>query len=367
VPARHRATEESLSDRHNLLVVDDVEINRLIISELFNEKYNILEAENGEEALKIINGPLGDDLAVVLLDLLMPILDGFDVLRDMNLTGRIDDIPVILVTSDEDEGRALECYELGVSDLMHKPFNAAIVTQRVNNVIELYAYKNFLEEKLEEQKQELVAKEGHIKQMNFSLIDTLSATVEFRNVESGMHIKRTRLLIKFILENMRDKYHFTDEQLELISSAAALHDVGKIAIPDAVLLKPGKLGDDEFEVMKTHTTRGSEILETLDLLQDQEYFKYCYDICRYHHERWDGRGYPDKIKGHEIPVWAQAAALVDVYDALTSQRVYKPAFTHEKAVDMILSGECGAFNPEFMDMLRRVSPQLKELAERIAD
>jgi len=348
-------------------VVDDVDINRIIISELFTERYEVLEAENGEEALTIINGPEGNNLSIVLLDLIMPVMDGFGVLRNMNETGRINDIPVILITSDEDEGRALECYELGVSDVMHKPFNASIVTQRVDNIIELYAYKNHLEEKLEEQKQELIEQEGRIKQMNFSLIDTLSATVEFRNVESGKHIKRTRMLIKFILEKMRDKYIFTDEQLELISSAAALHDVGKIAIPDAVLLKPGKLTDEEFEIMKTHTTKGAEILETLDLLQDKEYFQYCYDICRHHHERWDGRGYPDGIKEGEIPIWAQAAAVVDVYDALTSKRVYKDAFTHEEAIRMIMDGECGAFNPELLDTLRNNAKGLRELSESLAD
>ncbi|MDR0817566.1 MAG: response regulator [Clostridiales Family XIII bacterium] len=356
-----------MTDKLKLLVVDDVDINRMIISELFHDQYEVLEAENGEEALKIINDPNIGNLAIVLLDLLMPVLDGMGVLKDMNETGRINDIPVILITSEDDEGKALESYELGVSDVMHKPFNASIVTQRADNVIQLYSYKNHLEEKLEEQKQELVEKEGRIKQMNFSLIDTLSATVEFRNVESGKHIKRTRLLLKLILENMRDKYSFSDEQLELMSSAAALHDVGKIAIPDAVLLKPGKLTKEEFEIMKTHTTKGAEILETLDLLQDKEYYQYCYDICRHHHERWDGRGYPDGLSGNDIPIWAQAAAVVDVYDALTSKRVYKDAFSHEEAIRMIMDGECGSFNPEILDTLLEISPKLKALAESITD
>jgi putative two-component system response regulator len=337
----------------------------MILGELFAAKYEVLEATNGVEALEIINSD--SVLSIILLDLVMPVLDGFGVLRDMNKSGAINRIPVIMITGEDDETMALESYELGVSDLMHKPFSAAIVTQRVQNVIELYSYKNHLEEKLVEQKNELIEQEGRLKQMNFSLIDTLSATVEFRNVESGKHIKRTRLLLKLILENMRDQYSFTDEQLELISSAAALHDVGKIAIPDAVLLKPGKLTKEEFDIMKTHTTKGSEILQTLDLLQDKEYYQYCYDICRYHHERYDGRGYPDGLKGDEIPIWAQAAALVDVYDALTSKRVYKDAFSHEKAVEMIIDGECGVFNPLLLDVLRRISPALKELAYSVAD
>jgi putative two-component system response regulator len=175
------------------------------------------------------------------------------------------------------------------------------------------------------------------------------------------------LLLKLILQNIRDKYPFTDEQLELISSASALHDVGKIAIPDSVLLKPGKLTKEEFDVMKTHTVKGSEILQTLDLLQDKEYYQYCYDICRFHHERWDGNGYPDGLKGEDIPIWAQTAALVDVYDALTSKRVYKDAYTHEQAVDMIINGECGCFNPVLLDTLKRISPELKALASSITD
>jgi putative two-component system response regulator len=349
-----------------LLVVDDVDINRMILGELFSDNYEVLEATNGVEALEIINKD-AQDISIVLLDLLMPVMDGFGVLKDMNRSGLIKSIPVILITSEDDDEMSLESYGLGVSDVMHKPFNASIVTQRVENVIELYAYKNHLEEKLVEQKNELIEQEGRIKQMNFSLIDTLSATVEFRNVESGKHIKRTRLLLKLILENMREKYPFTDEQLELISSAAALHDVGKIAIPDSVLLKPGKLTKEEFDIMKTHTVKGSEILQTLDLLQDKEYYQYCYDICRFHHERWDGRGYPDGLAGNEIPIWAQAAALVDVYDALTSKRVYKDAYSHEQAVEMIINGECGCFNPLLLDTLKRIAPKLKDLASSIAD
>jgi putative two-component system response regulator len=348
------------------LVVDDIDINRLIISELFAGKYEVLEASNGKEALDIINDE-DSDLAIVLLDMVMPVMDGFGVLKAMNESGKINNIPVILVTSEDDDEMALESYSLGVSDVIHKPFNASIVNQRVMNVIDLYVYKNHLEEKLVEQKDELVKQEGRIKQMNSSLIDTLSATVEFRDLESGKHIQRTRMLIKLILENIRDQYSLTDEQIELISSASALHDVGKIAIPDAVLLKPGRLTPEEYEVMKTHTTRGSEIIERLDMLKDEEYYAYCHDICRHHHERYDGKGYPDGLAGENIPIWAQAAALTDVYDALTSKRVYKDAYTHEQAIDMIMNGECGQFNPRLIEVMQKISPRLKELAEKLSD
>jgi putative two-component system response regulator len=358
--------EVILSKKLRLLVVDDIDINRLILSEIFSGKYEVIEATNGKEALDIIND---DDagLAMVLLDMVMPVMDGFGVLKSMNRSGKINSIPVILVTSEDDDETSLESYSLGVSDVIHKPFNASIVNQRVANVIDLYVYKNHLEDKLKEQKDELLQQEGRIKQMNFSLIDTLSATVEFRDLESGKHIQRTRLLIKLILKNIRDKYPITDEQLELISSASALHDVGKIAIPDAVLLKPGRLTPEEFDIMKTHTTKGSEIIERLDMLQDAEYYRYCHDICRHHHERYDGKGYPDALSGDEIPIWAQAAALTDVYDALTSKRVYKDAFSHEQAVEMIVNGECGTFNPELIEVLNDISPQLKQLAEELSD
>ena len=355
-----------MTDKVKLLVVDDIDINRMILKELFADKYEVLEASNGADALAIINSK-SQEISVVLLDMVMPVMDGFGVLNDMNRSGLIKNIPVILITSEDDDKTALESYSLGVSDVMHKPFNAAIVNQRVQNVIELYAYKNHLEEKLIEQKEELNQQEGRIKQMNFSLIDTLSATVEFRNVESGKHIKRTRLLLKLILEHMQEAYPFTDEQLELISSAAALHDIGKIAIPDSVLLKPGRLTKEEFEIMKTHTTKGSEILENLDLLQDKEYYQYCYDICRFHHERWDGSGYPDGLAGDSIPIWAQAAALVDVYDALTSKRVYKDAYSHEEAIRMIVSGECGVFNPQLIETLQLIDQKLKALSESVSD
>ncbi|MDR1495429.1 MAG: response regulator [Clostridiales Family XIII bacterium] len=355
-----------MSKKLRLLVVDDIDINRLIISELFAGKYEVLEASNGKEALDIINDE-DSDLAIVLLDMVMPVMDGFGVLKAMNESGKINNIPVILVTSEDDDEMALESYSLGVSDVIHKPFNASIVNQRVMNVIDLYVYKNHLEEKLVEQKDELVKQEGRIKQMNSSLIDTLSATVEFRDLESGKHIQRTRMLIKLILENIRDQYSLTDEQIELISSASALHDVGKIAIPDAVLLKPGRLTPEEYEVMKTHTTRGSEIIERLDMLKDEEYYAYCHDICRHHHERYDGKGYPDGLAGENIPIWAQAAALTDVYDALTSKRVYKDAYTHEQAIDMIMNGECGQFNPRLIEVMQKISPRLKELAEKLSD
>jgi putative two-component system response regulator len=352
-------------DRDKILVVDDLEINRAILGELFREHYDIVEAENGKVALDILHKK--PDIKIVLLDIRMPVLDGFGVLKEMSETGLIADIPVILITSEADDETSIESYGLGASDIIRKPFNPKIVTQRVRNVLELYDYKKHLEERIEEQTREIMEKEERLKQMNFSLIDTLSSAVEFRNVESGKHIKRTRLLIDRMLRSIQDDYDLTDEQIEMMASAAALHDVGKIAIPDKVLLKPGKLTPEEFEIIKTHTVKGSEMIETFNLMQKEEYYQYCYDIVRFHHERWDGRGYPDGLVGEEIPIWAQAAGIVDVYDALTSKRVYKDALPHQKAVEMIAGGECGTFNPQLIEEFKKIAPDLEKLSKETAD
>lgn len=347
-------------NKNKILVVDDIAINRLVLRELFLDKYEVLEAENGRVALDVLEAHK-DEIVVLLLDLLMPVMDGFDVLRAMNENGMIRHIPVILITSEDDDEKTLLSYGLGVSDLIYKPFNPDIVMRRVGNVIDLYSYKNYLEEKLVEQRNELQQQNERIKQFNLFIIDALSTTVEFRSLESGEHIKRMRNLVKLLLQEAVTDYPLTNEEIESISSASALHDIGKIAIPDAILLKPGRLTAEEFDVMKLHTVKGCEILETLSSFQDKEYYKYCYEICRYHHERWDGNGYPDRLKGDEIPVWAQAASLADVYDALTSKRVYKGAYTHDEAFAMILRGECGQFNPRLMASFTKIKDKLANL------
>lgn len=346
-------------ERKKLLVVDDIEINRAILKDLFEDDFEVVEAENGYDALERINS-MTDELAVVLLDIVMPVMSGVQVLQDMNRRGLMQSIPVILITGENDDEIRLESYALGVSDLIAKPFNSDIVYRRVNNVIDLYAYKHNLELKLEEQKQMLESQERRLRQSNQFVIDALSTTVEFRNCESGEHIKRIRVLVKILLEMATKYYPLTEEQINVISSASAMHDIGKIAIPDSILLKPGKLTDEEFEIMKTHTIRGCEILDSLNYTQDQEYFNYCYEICRHHHERWDGKGYPDGMKGDEISIWAQATSLADVYDALTSKRIYKSAYAHEEAVDMIIRGECGIFNPLLIECFNEVHGTLNE-------
>ncbi len=353
------STPSAVSNRKKLLVVDDIQLNRMILKELFNERYEVIEAANGEMALGLIS-LFGKEIAIVLLDIVMPVMDGFAVLQKMNVSGIINTLPVILITGENDDEKALKGYELGVADLINKPFNPDIVERRVENVVALYANQQNLEARLAEQKETLERQSGRLRQANLFVIDALSTMVEFRSFESGDHIKRIRILTKTILTAMRDDYHLSGEVIETISNSSAMHDIGKIAIPDSILLKPGPLTAEEFEIMKTHTIRGCEMLSNLNYTQDQEYFTYCYEICRHHHERWDGNGYPDGLKGDDISIWAQATSLADVYDALTSKRVYKGAYTHEEAVKMILNGECGVFNPRMLEHFVRVQGELLE-------
>lgn len=348
--------------RKTILIADDVELNRAILCELFQEKYNILEAENGARALALIEQHL-EELSVILLDVVMPVMDGFEVLRNLRSRCWIERVPVILITAENNESTALEGYTIGVSDIINKPFNPEIVNRRVENIIELHEHKRYLEERLQEQYEKLEQQAQKLKQTHAFVIDTLSTVVEFRNCESGSHIRRIQKITRTLLEMLSsryEEYRFSEDSISMITDAAALHDIGKIAIPDSVLLKPGRLTPEEYEIMKTHTTRGCEILESLNYAQDEEYFHYCYEICRHHHERWDGNGYPDHLRGNQISIWAQVVSLADVYEALTSERVYKPPYTHQQAVSMIMNGECGAFNPQLLKCFTTVADSLRE-------
>lgn len=347
-----------------MLIVDDVTINRLLLNELFHEKYEVLEAENGLEAIKLIKQH-DHEINVVLLDLLMPEVSGFEVLQFMNESHCIDYIPVVLITSESDDDSMLHAYRLGASDLIAKPFNSDMVIRRIENIVDLYSHKNHLEWEIQKQKKILINQDKRLKQINTFLVDTLSTAVEFRDGESGEHIKRIKFLTQFVMEMISELHNFSDDTIMTIANAAVLHDIGKIAIPDSILMKPGKLSEEEFEIMKTHTIRGCDILQSLNYIPDGEYYKYAYEICRYHHERWDGNGYPDRLKGDDIPIWAQAVSFADVYDALTSDRVYKKAYSHEQAVHMILSGECGIFHPLIIERLDKAAHQLPELIKML--
>lgn len=337
-------------DKEQILIVDDLEVNRVILSDVFVDEYEILEASNGNEAIYQLEN--NHNIVLILLDVVMPELNGFGVLEYMKEKDLLDRIPVILITGETIINSDDQAYSFGVADVMHKPFYPHIVKRRGKNIIELYQSKKRMEERLKEQEKAIRDQEKQIRDNNEFMIDALSSVVEFRNLETGEHIRRikyfTRIMLKYLMKYF-PKYGLTQEQVDEIARAAALHDIGKIGIPDAILLKPGRLTPEEFEIMKTHTTIGCDVLEKFKERQSGEFYQYCYEICRYHHERWDGNGYPDHLKGEEIPISAHIVAIADVYDALVSPRVYKSPYANNIAYDMIMNGECGQFSPDVLE------------------
>ena len=342
-------------EKYKILIADDSEMNRSILADILENEYEILEAENGMQAMEIIDA-YQQNLSLVLLDIVMPEMDGFDVLAKMNDKGYISDIPVIMISSENSASCVERAYELGVADFISRPFDALIVRRRVDNTILLYAKQKKLIG--------LAARQIYEKERQSRLmIEILSHVVEFRNGESGQHIRRVRLLTELLLRHLNqrtEEYHFSQQEIASICTASALHDIGKIAIPEEILNKPGRLTEAEFAVMRTHSQIGAQMLDNLPIQQKDPLIKTAYGICRWHHERYDGNGYPDGLQGDQIPIAAQVGALADVYDALTSDRVYKKAISHEIAVQMILDGECGAFHPLLLSCLTEVADMLKE-------
>ena len=348
------ALEKLLQNKSQILLVDDSAMSRMILKEILGDDYSILEAENGQECLEKMQAEAGN-IALVLLDINMPVMDGFEVLKAMNVNHTIEDIPVIMISSDDSDAAIRRSYELGASDYVTRPFDARIVYRRVTNTIKLYAKQRRLVQMVSDQ---IRARENNTDM----LVGVLSHIVEFRNGESGAHVRHIRIITELLLHRLLEissQYPITAEQQDNIPLASALHDIGKIGIDEKILNKPGKLTPEEFEVVKTHSMLGAEMLHQLENFNEQPLLQTAYEITRWHHERWDGRGYPDGLKGDEIPISAQLVALADVYDALTSERCYKNAFSHEKAVQMILNGECGAFNPLLLQCLTDVQTDLK--------
>lgn len=352
--------ENSASEKlkQQILIVDDSEINREILKEILKEDYRILEAANGEECLEQLER-YGTGISLVLLDIVMPEMDGFEVLAAMNQNHWIEDIPVIMISSEDSDSYIRRAYEMGVSDYISRPFDAKIVYQRVLNMIKLYAKQRRLIH--------LVTRLIYEKERNNRmLIGILSQIVEFRNGESGLHVIHINLITQLLLEQLvkkTGKYQLSWEDRFLIATASALHDIGKIGIDEKILNKPGKLTKEEFEIMKTHTLIGAQMLDNLDMYRNEKLLKLAYEICRWHHERYDGKGYPDGLVGEEIPISAQVVSLADVYDALVSERVYKKAFSHEKALEMIQNGECGTFNPLLLQCMTEAQDKLKTMME----
>jgi len=356
--------------RNTILIVDDSDINRGLLSSILEQDYTIVEAENGTQALEIIDRQ-ADELTAILLDLIMPEMDGMHVLEVLNERKLMDSIPVLIISGDTSYEAEKKCFELGITDYITKPFNNVIVQKRVKNAAGLYKYKIQLEERVEEQTsvlrkayQALKIQAEKLRKNNQQIIDMLGTVVEYRNLESGEHIKRVKGYTGILAEcAMKEypEYGLTEEKINTIVAASSLHDIGKITIPDSILLKPGRLTEDEYEYIKSHTIRSCELLDEIDQDWEPDYKKVSYEICRHHHERYDGKGYPDGLKGEEIPISAQLVSVADVYDALVNERCYKDAYSPDEAYRMIINGECGMFSPKLMEVLRKVRKDFEEM------
>lgn len=348
--------------RDTILIVDDIEVNRIILQSIFEADYNLLEAENGEQAMVLLR-QYHRNIAAVLLDLVMPQKDGYQVLAEMNDLDMLAECPVIIITSENSPDNTVKAFDLGASDIVMKPFEPVVVKRRVQNSIALCRNQQNLQERIDEQAARLL-------ESNAVMIDALSAIIEYRSVETGQHIQRIRMFTRELLEEISGSYPelgLDKKKIDVIASASSMHDIGKIAIPDAILNKPGRLTSEEFDIMKNHTTKGCEMLENLDRVGDKEYLQYAYNICRYHHERWDGRGYPDGLYGDNIPICAQVVGIADCYDALTSDRVYKKAIPPAQAMNMILNGECGVFSPKLLECFKNVRDKFETLSNEYRD
>lgn len=358
-----RSDQEKSGFAETLLIVDDDAINRGILENIFLPFYSIEEAENGKVGLEKL-AENQEKFCAVLLDVVMPEMDGIQVLRHLSEQNLLNKIPVFLITAETSDSTMKEAYEMGVMDVIGKPVVPYVVQRRVNSVVELFRARKRLGNVVEQQQSELLRQAQQIIELNQGMIESLSTAIEFRDGESGEHVRRIHDITKYILTNTEMGEGLSEEDIEHISLASIMHDVGKIAIPDAILGKPGKLTPEEFEIMKTHTVQGAYLLEKIPQMREHGAYHYAYDIARHHHERWDGRGYPDGLKGDEISRWAQVVSLADVYDALVSKRVYKDAFSYEEALEMIQTGKCGTFNPKLIESFLSVEKDLRNLYDK---
>ena len=343
--------------KQKILIADDSEMNRELLAAILEEEYDIIQANDGVQAVDCLQRH-AEEISLLLLDIVMPHMDGFEVLSYMNKEHWIDSIPVVIISSENSPIYIKRGYDLGATDFIEKPFDANMVLRRSANAILLGAKQRRMTSIVSNQ---IYEREKSSKLM----INILSHIVEFRNGESGLHVLHiqtiTEMLLRQLVQKENNRYALSKEQIRMITTASALHDIGKISIPDEILNKPGRLTAEEFAVIKGHSMVGANMLSELPLDQKEEpLVKTAYEICRWHHERYDGGGYPDGLKGEEIPVSAQVVALADVYDALTSERCYKDAYSHEKAIEMILAGQCGAFNPLMLECLLDISSSLKK-------
>ena len=355
--------------RKKILIVDDMKFNRQILQDILQDDYEFLEADNGRLALALIE-KYHKDLVAVLLDIVMPEVDGMQVLKVMAKKGYMDRLPVLTITGEQDIHLVEQCFDYGIADFIKKPFEGKMIKKRVDKIVNLYMQKDEYQSKYEQQavalrnQYKLLQDQAEkLRRSNENMIDMLGTMVEYRNVESNDHILRIKNMTRILAENMMKEFPecgLTKNNINTIVSASALHDVGKIAIPDSILLKPGRLTSQEYDYMKSHTIQGEVIIKSISDFWEKEYVRYSLEICRHHHERYDGGGYPDGLKGDDIPLSAQIVSLADVFDGLTGERIYKEALAPEEAFRMILRGDCGVFSPKLLECFRNMYRELEE-------
>ncbi|MDE5823573.1 MAG: response regulator [Lachnospiraceae bacterium] len=350
----------------SILIVDDDPVNRKILGKLFSTFYTIIEAADGYAGMDQILDKK-NQICAILLDVMMPGMNGIEVVRRLKELGLLEKIPVFLITADNSTNVMKEAYELGVMDVISKPVVSYMVVRRVRSVVELFEARKHLSSVVESQNIALLNQAQKIIQLNQGMIEALATAIEFRNEDSGGHVQRISKITRLLLENTVFGADLNYKEINNIALAAVMHDVGKITIPDAVLTKPGKLTPEEFKIIQTHTTNGVAILESIPQLRESEIYDYACDIAHHHHERWDGKGYPDKLAGDAISPWAQVVSLADVYDALSCKQVYKPAFPRKQVLEMISTGQCGLFNPRLLDSFFSVEDRIYELYQELPE
>lgn len=361
--------------RDKVLIVDDSTFNRQVLKNILQDEYTILEATNGREAMEVVEAQR-KEIAAILLDIVMPEVDGVMFLKMVNEKQYMGEFPILVVTSEKSMDLLAECFDYGISDFIRKPVNTDFVKQRVDKLVALYMQKNEFKDKLEKQtltlkKQYMLLQQqaAQLKQSNEKIINVLGTVVEYRNTEESTHVDRvkefTRILAEYMMKDYPE-YGLTEEKINIIAAASVLHDVGKVMIPDAILLKPGKLTEEEFEYVKSHSIRGYDIISSIANVWEDEYVKYSQEITRSHHEKFDGSGYPDGLRGDEIPISAQLVSIADCFEALISESVYKSAIPFDEAFNMILAGECGVFSYKLFECFRKAKKELQECAEKYA-
>lgn len=357
--------------RNIILIVDDMKFNRMMLKNVLMGDYATAEAANGKEAMAIIEKH-HKELAAVLLDIVMPEMGGIEVLKEMNEKKLLGEYPVLIITAEQDLQLVGECFDYGISDFIRKPFNSDYVKQRVEKLMQLYVQKNDFKDRLERQTATLrnqykllQLQSEQLKKSNENIIDILGTVVEFRNMESEEHIQYIKKFTEIIANHVMKlypEYELTPEKIRVMASASALHDVGKILISDSILLKPGKLTEEEFEYMRSHSIRGYDIINRITGVWDEDYAQYSREITRSHHEKYDGNGYPDGLKGDEIPISAQIVSIADCYCALISDNVYRAAFSADEAYHMIVQGECGVFSPKILECFQNARQEMEAFA-----